>query len=343
MPEDPKLKSLLRRSTEDPPADLARRVRRHVETSQSESRFRRSISSGQLRNPTTSAGRNLQRLVVLGSMVAVIAFVALAVSGVLSKGVPSTKPVGVAIGPIDTARSTTLDLRLDTLTISPSGTPAKSVAPAVGPDLAVVVRGRGRIEAPTDGAGGRQFLVGGQQSADTAFLTATGANVRSLFSPIGGRLTIDMMPLADLQKRTTSTGRNIVAFVQVVADDSPKTDADRAIANLLSVTLSIAPEIGPYLSVNLNGASHSYPIPPELQPAFSAGRSLKLGVRWARGDAQLLVNDTTVDTFAYPTVQRELTARARLSIGASADFGAGFFSAHEDSLQKIVISSATGT
>jgi hypothetical protein len=301
----------------------------------------RPFTSGQIRNPTTTAGRHLQRLVVLGSMIAVIAFVAIAASGRLGDR-QTPKPTKAVFGPVDVALSTQLDLELNALTISATGQTPKTIKPSRGPQLAVVVRGSGRVDAPGDKTEGRRFLFGGNQSTNTAFLTSRGTRLGSLFSPIGGQLSIETTSLVDLNQRTSPMGRNDAIYLQFVGDDQPRTDSERLATHLLGVVLVIDPVIGPYLSVTLNGGGHSYLISAKQRLAFSSGRNVVLGLRWARGEAKLLINNKVVDTFAYPTAPKVVTRRARLSIGASADFGAGLFAAHDDSLRHIFLSSAVG-
>jgi hypothetical protein len=297
--------------------------------------------SGQIRHPTSAAGRHLQRIFVFGSMIAVVAFVVLATSGQLSTRPKQGTSLNV-FGPIDIARSTQLDLDLNALTVSASGKPAKTVKPRTGPDLDVVVRGSGRVDAPGDRTEGRRFLIGGNQSTNTAFLTARGDKLSRFFSPIGGQLTFETTPLVDLTQRTSPMGRNDTVYVQLVGDDQPRNDTDRLATNLLGVVLVIDRQIGPYLSVSINGAAHAYLIPPAQRDAFSSGKDLELSVRWTRGYAQLLINQKTVDTFGYPMTSRTVTTRARLSIGASADFGGGLFSTHDDSLRRVYVSNAVG-
>jgi hypothetical protein len=203
------------------------------------------------------------------------------------------------------------------------------VTPATGAALTVRVRGTGVVRER--GTTGRSFQRGGQQSTNTAFVEASGDAASSLFSPDGGSLTLRAISIADLSARTTITGRNHVALTQLTtgAADGPSAHA---------VAMSFSFDNGPTFYATVNGATGYAPMP---TASFRAGRRYQLSVTWSSGTAVMKIGANEVGRFSYPVQQPNWVA-PRFTIGASADYGAGFFSAHQDAIERVEIR-RTGT
>jgi hypothetical protein len=208
-------------------------------------------------------------------------------------------------------------------------TDAATVTPAIGPSLSVRVRGSGVVRAR--GTAGRSFQQGGQQNTDTAFVEATGHPAASLFSADAGSVTLRAVSLADLSVRTSISGRNHVALTELNtgAADGPSGQA---------VAMSFSFDNGPSFYATVNGATGYAVMPPAT---FRAGRRYQLSVAWSSGTAVMKIGATEVGRFSYPVQQPNWVA-PRFTIGASADYGAGYFSAHQDAIERIEIR-RTGT
>ncbi len=202
------------------------------------------------------------------------------------------------------------------------------IAPGVGPTLTAVVRGRGAIR--TRSRTGRFFLRGGQQNADTAFLQSTGPSAAALFSADSGSVTVTAVSRAALSARTTITGRNQVALTQLTTGVA---DGPSALAFGISLNFDAAPSV----VATINGTTGSAPLSTE---AFGPGRRYRISLSWSAGTAVLAIGGAEVARFTYPTTAPQWKSSARFAIGASADFGGGYFSAYQDAIERVDITRA---
>lgn len=202
------------------------------------------------------------------------------------------------------------------------GTP---VAPGVGPELRVEVSGAGSIEATDDGP---RFEAGGQQRDDHAIVTLTGDDVAPLVSSEAGALTVRLVPLVGIDARTTPTGRNIVTFAEVTADETD----DHLV---LGVSLHLDPEIGPYLAGAIDATSYLHVLTFEEQARFSAGRAVELVLDWSDGVGTVSLDGEVLERITLDDAEPEWTDAARLAIGGSATFGGGYFTMHQDALVSV--------
>lgn len=218
--------------------------------------------------------------------------------------------------------STLLHLDLDSVAAdAPDGTP---VPPAVGPDLHVERTGSGAMEAVA--GGGRRFLPGGQQRTDHVVLTRVGADVGALVAP-SGRATVMLVPQVDVAQRTSVTGRNIHTWFEIVSQDGP----DDLVTGLL---LQVDPEIGPYFGGAINGVGFSYVLAPADIAELGAGRAVTLSLEWSPGSGRLVLNGRTLTEIALSGPPPAWTPSARLSVGGSASWGAGYFASRDDGLRS---------
>jgi hypothetical protein len=247
----------------------------------------------------------------IGALGAIMAMAGLGASST-AKAQPTTSAIPAAILP-----SLVLDMN------RVGSTDGTSVVPSTGPLLTVRRRGSGAIVRR---GAGRSFLRGGQQSSDTAFVEGVGEAAVSQFSTEGGSLAVTAVSLADLANRTSVSGRNHVALVQLTtgAADGPAGHA---------VALSFSFDDGPSLSATVNGSSGYANLP---ETAFRSGQRYRLTLRWSSGNAVISIGGAEVGRFSYPIEQPTWPA-PRLTIGASADYGAGYFSAHQDALERVEI------
>ncbi len=331
---DDRLRDFLQRATDDPPTDLVKRVAARVEMvemAEKPSRASRDSASPILERST--AGRDEQRFrrrrIIIGALT-VAAAVTLVVGLPRLRSSTKVSNSTVAARPQPGQLKTVFDLDL-------SAWP--NASSTVGPNLSLEVRGGGRAETPDGPTGGVRFVPGGQQRSDVAFLTATGEQLRELFTPESGSVSIRLRPTADLVDRTTPTGRNISTYVQLVTEAT--NDPDRITATTsLGVSLHVDPEIGPYLAVTLNGGSTSIALPELRHREFDANRKVVIKIVWSKGNASVVLNEMNLHKFVYPLAPSTFTPSARLSVGASADYGAGYFAAHDDLLQRVTLQSS---
>ncbi len=207
---------------------------------------------------------------------------------------------------------------------------ATTITPSVGSPLKAVVRGKGSIISR---GAGRAFLIGGQQTSDTAFLTATGGeSTSSWFAATEGALTVRAVSSVNVDQRSSPTGRNINTFVDLTTgtDDSPASTA-------LNVSLVANPDESPYFSVSVNGGSAAVAITPNIAGLLQSGQSYVLTLSWRRGSATFALNGQALTTFDIPPTPLPITSGRRLTIGAAANYGGGYFSLHEDSLVSVTL------
>lgn len=237
---------------------------------------------------------------------------------------PEGQTAPTTAGPVVTGvpASTLLRLDLDSVAAdAPDGTP---VPPAVGPDLHVERTGSGTMEAAP--GGGRRFLPGGQQRTDHVVLTRVGADVGALVAP-SGRATVVLAPLVDVAQRTSVTGRNIHTWFEIVSQDGP----DDLVTGLL---LQVDPEIGPYFGGAIDGVGFSYVLTPADVAELGAGRVVTLSLEWSPGSGRLVLNGRTLTEIALDGPPASWTPTARLSVGGSASWGAGYFTTRDDGLRS---------
>jgi hypothetical protein len=326
------LRAMLYRATEDPDPSLAAWVQHRVVTSAESSPVIEGRSSGKV---DFRARPRVLRALTIGAT-------ALVTAGVLIGGtvfLTNRRSNDVVIASTPTASEVGVRFDLDLMKTAPKD----RINPASGPSLDLVTLKDGAAQQVTPGEGW-SFLQGGQQRDNSAFLTATGPSAARLFDPTGGRLRLQFTSKKSLDQRTVSTGRNGRVYLQLTSNDAAAQGGDPGIADLLKVTLMIDPEIGPYLSISVAGVNASHALTDEQQRAFDSGRRVSIEVVWANGAARTSLNGTQLGELTFdPRSVKEATSvmAARLSIGASADYGAGFFSVFDDAIETISLESAT--
>jgi hypothetical protein len=337
---DQSFRTMLDRATDDPDTTLAARVQQRIQ----EGVHTPTLSTTNASSPSKLIARESrpnrsQRVIAFGAAALISA--ASLVGGAATFLSRPERNIVVATPPTQATQPTqaiqALDLDLTRLR------PEPRVVPSRGPALDLVVTNRGGVQQTKLGQGWT-FLRGGQQRKDTAYLTVTGPNAAGLFKPNGGRLSITFTSQRSLEAREVKTGRNTRMYVQLTSDDTASQRGDPLPSDLVRLSLSIDPEIGPYLTIGVAGVSTTHALTAAQQRAFDSGKRVVLDVVWASGSATTRLNGVTVATLNFDADLVEpaaLATRARLSIGASADFGGGYFSVLDDRLEKIEIESAT--
>jgi hypothetical protein len=336
------LRSMLERATADPDPSLEARVQRRVAaandaplaTMTTETKLRRSVDFD-------AKPRRMLRALTISATALVSVAVVVGATLFVTNRTNNTVVAGSTSTPATSAVRLDLDLR--------NTAPQTRITPRSGPALDLVVVNQGKAQQASPGVGW-SFLQGGQQRDNAAFLTVTGPAAARLFDPSGGRLSIGFTSQSSLDQRTVTTGRNSRTYVQLTSDDTASQNGDPGPADLLKVALMIDPEIGPYLSVSVAGANTTHALTEAQQQAFDAGRRVMIDVSWADGLAKILLNEAVISELSFdPRLaataisSATTSAAASLSIGASADYGAGYFSVADDALETIRIESATET
>jgi hypothetical protein len=337
---DQSFRTMLERATDDPDTTLAARVQQRIQEGVHTSTLAASNASSPSNLIARESRPNRSRRVLAFGAAALISTVSLIGGAVTFMSRPE-RTIVVATPPTQpTLAIQALDLDLTRLR------PEPRVVPRRGPALDLVVTNRGSVQQTKLGQGWT-FLNGGQQRNDTAYLTVTGRNAAGLFKPNGGRLSITFTSQRSLDVRRVKTGRNVRTYVQLTSDDTASQRGDPLPSDLVRLSLSIDPEIGPYLTIGVAGVSTTHALTVGQQRAFDSGKRVVLDVVWANGSATAWLNGVTVATLNFDADLVDLVksaasdTRARLSIGASADFGGGYFSVLDDRLEKIQIESAT--
>ncbi len=238
--------------------------------------------------------------------------------------------VVVAAPAATSSNGTTLDLALSSVGAFTNGA---AVTPAVGPGLNVVVRGTGSIGSATTN---RFFLQGGQQNTNTAFIT-TSANPASLISGASGALTITTVSRTSLASRTSVSGRNQSVLMHVVSRND-----NLAASDVIKVNVDNDPAT-PALVLTINGSSTSVPLTGTNAALFGVSARALIGLTWMAGTATAKLNGNTIATWTIPTASTAWGTGALVAIGASADFGGGYFSARHDALERVTLSTPTGS
>jgi hypothetical protein len=243
-----------------------------------------------------------------------------------SSTIPPTSPppVTTASSVTSVPSSSVLDVRFGAL---PKVVDGATIVPNVGPPLRVDQRGTGSIEAVA--GGGWRFLPGGQQRYDYAVITKVGADVQALV-PVTGKAVATFVPLVSMTGRSVPTGRNIQTWFEVVSEEGP----DHPV---LSMSLQVDPEIGPYLAATIQGVNVEHTLTDAEQSEFDAGRTVQLAAEWTGSEGRLTLNGRLIAKVALPGPGIVWKPTARLSIGGSATWGGGYFSVHDDAYRSFVI------
>ncbi|MFV0523162.1 MAG: hypothetical protein ACK5RL_01535 [Acidimicrobiales bacterium] len=246
-------------------------------------------------------------------------------------GAPSATPGPAAPGSTGPATTATVPasgtrLALDLGAVPRDAANGRTVHPSVGPALTVERAGAGTIE--TDGQG-RVFGPGGQQRTDYAIVTLVGADVADLI-PASGRATVTFTPRVDVLSRTVTTGRNIHTWFEIVSEAGP----DQLVTG---VSLQVDPEIGPYLSGAVQGTRWEHTLSSPEIAELASGRSATLTLTWTAGQGRVLLNGRAVTSFSLDRGPVTWRSSARLSVGGSATWGAGYFTTHDDAVRRFEI------
>ncbi len=203
-------------------------------------------------------------------------------------------------------------------------------------DLSVVVVGAGAIGGDP-AFGGRTFGVGGQQRDNTAYLTERGVLAGQLVDTQYGAVTVTVTPTKSVPDLVVPTGRNMRTYVHVVADDTAAANGgDPKQQELLLVQMGIDPDKRVLLIASVNNNDASVVLSEEQQKMFAAGQPVTIRLSWESGTSTLSLNDAVAGTFPYRMEGPNITDRARLSIGASADYAGGYFSSADHLINQVV-------
>jgi hypothetical protein len=240
--------------------------------------------------------------------------------------------ITVAAPALAPTNPTLLDLALSSVGAATNGS---VVVPTTGPVFNVVVRGTGSVNSGA--ASNRSFLQGGQQNTNTAFLT-TSANPSALVNGTSGSLAIATVSRTALASRTTVAGRNASSLFHVVSRND-----NLAASDVVKVLVTSDSATTPTLSLTINGASTTVPLTGANATGFNAGTRSVITLDWSAGTANAKLNGVTVATWTIPTTATTWGPGAALVIGASADYGLGYFSARHDGLERITLSGSGAT
>ncbi|MFV0259649.1 MAG: hypothetical protein ACK5PP_14530 [Acidimicrobiales bacterium] len=236
-------------------------------------------------------------------------------------GSGSTAPAPDGAAPISGAR-----LSLDLSSVPEGAANGRTVTPTVGPSLTVERVGAGTIAASGQG---RVFGPGGQQRSDYAIVTRVGADVADLL-PATGRASVTFTPRVDVLERSVPTGRNIHTWFQIVSEAGP----DQLVTG---VSLQVDPEIGPYLSGAIQGTDWEHTLSSAEITELSAGRPATISLTWASGQGRVLLNGGVMTSFPLDPAPVTWRSSARISVGGSATWGAGYFATHDDAIRRFEI------
>ncbi len=267
----------------------------------------------------SEAGPRIRRKSQRRRRAAVVA-VALGATTLVAAGGPSRAQTGSA------SLQTSLDLSMQQVPVG--STDGQSVTPTVGPSMATVVSGSGSIGAR---GSGRYFLAGGQQRTDTAYVT-TNASIDTLIDGSAGSVSITSVSRTSLAARTSISGRNRSTLVHVVSHGEASVEND-------VVRVDLVTESGetPFLAANVNGVSDGIALTGANARRFNAGSRTALSVQWSNGTATLRVGNIILKSWTIPATPTVWGAGARLAIGASADWGGGYFSSRHDAIERVVV------
>jgi hypothetical protein len=247
--------------------------------------------------------------------------------------------VSTAIGlaaPQQSSAAVTLTTSFDLpLSVVSAGTAnGASINPSVGPTLGVVVRGTGSILASGTN---RYFSQGGQQNTNTSYLGKANPS-SSLIDGAAGSLSIASVSRTALASRTSVTGRNSSVLFHVVSRNDNVASSDVAKVNIVT-----DPGTTPALVFTLNGASTTTLLTGANVAAFNSGVRSTIALNWGAGTATAKLNGTSVATWTIPSTGTTWGAGAFLAVGASADYGGGYFSALHDALDRVTAAAPVTT
>ncbi len=125
--------------------------------------------------------------------------------------------------------------------------------------------------------------------------------------------------------------------MHVVADDTAADNGgDPKPQELLLVQMGIDPDKRVLRVASVNNNDASVVLSEEQQKMFAAGQTVTIRLRWESGTSTLTINNWVAGTFPYRMEGPNITDRARLSIGASADYGGGYFSSADHLFNHVV-------
>jgi hypothetical protein len=212
----------------------------------------------------------------------------------------------------------------------PSLSNNSAVSPsAVPPGVAgkVVVRGTGAVAfSPVSNGNGVSFTKGGQQNANTAFLSFAGPALSSLFNLSAGDLSFS------IKSNHSFAERKALIPVSVFFQTD---DGSRRIASF-----STSIESGRLVFYfGAGGGCGYYYIPAGREDAlFGAGVVARFRVTWSANRITLYLNDASVAVFPYTPPAPAWSSTASFAIGAtSLNYYNGGYNAADDSIADFTI------